>query len=240
MKKQNPLILSIPNPCTENWAEMSIVDKGRFCSHCRAVVTDLTVLSDAAIVRLFEQEPDTHCIRAFASQLNRPLTLPVQNPTRFYRIALALGLTIMMAGTAGAYARPKAPLSEQNYLLHPDDTTKQNAGSDSSGFSGVVMTNKGDSLDGVLVHLKKDGVLYKAVLTDEQGSFSFWVDNPGSYQLEFKKQGFAVRTVNVSTTNPYIKKGLTIRMLYAQFYQTKHAQDRVMSGPPPIPNRRVK
>lgn len=235
MKKQNPLILSIQNPCNENWAEMSIVDKGRFCSHCQAVVKDLTVLSDAAIVRLFEQEPDTHCIRAFASQLDRPLSLPVQSPTRFYRIAVALGLSIMMAGAADAYARPKAPLSEQNYLLN--ESRNNNSGDDSLKIWGIVMNKSGVVMDDVVVHLRKNGMIRQALMTDEEGRFELKVDSAGTYQMDFTRKGFVVRTINVSTDNPGIKKGLTIRLEPMSSREPIHQQ--IMSGPPPIPNRRA-
>lgn len=190
MKKQNPLLLSIPNPCHENWAEMTVVDKGRFCNHCQKTVTDITGMSDAAIVQLFQTQSTSHCIRAFSSQLNRPIILPAQAPTRLYRIAVALGLTIMMAGAADAYARPKAPLVEQNYLLDTGDSTKrETVVGDSITISGVVVDETGAPFGGVIVKVMQGGLLKSGTITEDDGTFNL-VLFKGDYELEFSSASY--------------------------------------------------
>lgn len=44
-------LISIPEPCHENWNDMSITDKGRFCSSCSKVVVDFTNRSKASILQ---------------------------------------------------------------------------------------------------------------------------------------------------------------------------------------------
>ncbi|MFA6152178.1 MAG: carboxypeptidase-like regulatory domain-containing protein [Chitinophagaceae bacterium] len=212
MKKQNPIILTIPQPCHENWGEMTVVDKGRFCSHCQKTVTDLTWMSDAAIVQLFQQQSASHCIRAFSSQLNRTITLPPQAPTRFYRIAVALGLTIMMAGAADAYARPKAPLVEQNYLLDTGDSTKkETGGGDSITISGVVVDETGAAFGGVIVKVMQGGLLKSGTITEDDGTFSLMLFN-GNYELEFSSSSYKIEKYHFNKKTR--DKIISIKMSY--------------------------
>ena len=44
-------LISIPEPCHENWNDMSITEKGRYCSSCSKVVIDFTNRSKASILQ---------------------------------------------------------------------------------------------------------------------------------------------------------------------------------------------
>lgn len=201
MKKKNPILLSIPNPCHENWAEMTVVDKGRFCSHCQKTVTDITGMSDAAVIQLFQQQNHTHCIRAFSSQLNRTITLPPQAPTRFYRIAVALGLTIMMAGAADAYARPKAPLVEQSYLLDTGDSTKkETGGGDSITIRGVVLDEAYNPFPDVVVKVMQGGLIKGGTITKNDGGFEIIIkdSNTNNYQISVSTVGYNNKVLLIS------------------------------------------
>lgn len=44
-------LISIPDPCHENWNDMTIQEKGRFCSSCSKVVIDFTNRSKASILQ---------------------------------------------------------------------------------------------------------------------------------------------------------------------------------------------
>jgi hypothetical protein len=49
------LLISIPEPCHENWNEMLPCEKGAFCSACSKVVIDFTNLSDEEVKNYFFQ-----------------------------------------------------------------------------------------------------------------------------------------------------------------------------------------
>ncbi|MES2274632.1 MAG: carboxypeptidase-like regulatory domain-containing protein [Bacteroidota bacterium] len=42
--------ISIPEPCSQRWNEMTPVDKGRHCTHCCKTVTDFTAMSNQQII----------------------------------------------------------------------------------------------------------------------------------------------------------------------------------------------
>src|SRR5476651_1728103 len=42
--------ISIPNPCSQNWQDMTPDQNGRHCAHCCKTVTDFTRMSDQQII----------------------------------------------------------------------------------------------------------------------------------------------------------------------------------------------
>ncbi len=47
-------MITIPNPCSENWNKMNKTQKGRFCESCNHVVVDFTKMTDEKIKTYFE------------------------------------------------------------------------------------------------------------------------------------------------------------------------------------------
>jgi len=46
-------MITVPNPCNENWNSMKPQIQGRFCSSCQLVVTDFTKMDDQEIIHYF-------------------------------------------------------------------------------------------------------------------------------------------------------------------------------------------
>jgi hypothetical protein len=42
MKKPAPILITIPEPCTQDWNEMQPVPGGRYCAHCQKAVVDFS------------------------------------------------------------------------------------------------------------------------------------------------------------------------------------------------------
>lgn len=222
MNKQKPLILEIPKPCNESWAEMTPMGLGRFCAHCQKTVTDISQMSDAQVLQLFQRNPDTHCIRAFASQLNRPINLPIQEPTRFYRIAVALGLTLVMAVAADTYARPRPPLVEQNYLLADDDSAKkENVSEDTLVIRGVVLDETNNPFPGVVVKLMQGGLIKGGTVTEDDGSFeikSYKKLARNEFSLEFSSNGYITNLISGFNTNFKNYGNIKVKMVLKRKY----------------------
>ncbi len=73
MFKAKKIQLEIPKPCSENWEEMHVVERGRFCDLCQKTVIDFSILSDAEIIAYFKKSKSEVCGRVRASQLHRDL-----------------------------------------------------------------------------------------------------------------------------------------------------------------------
>lgn len=65
-------VLNIPQPCHENWNEMTPEKKGRFCGSCQKIVVDFTQMSDEQVKNYLLSNVNT-CGRFYASQIGRPL-----------------------------------------------------------------------------------------------------------------------------------------------------------------------
>lgn len=96
MKNQN-YIISIPEPCQEDWNSMIPDPNGKFCKSCNKSVIDFTNKTDIEIHEIMMEHKDKKvCGHLKTSQVNRPLALIIpyhhlpQNlsPTRAFAMAL--------------------------------------------------------------------------------------------------------------------------------------------------------
>ena len=95
MKKQ--FQISIPNPCHQNWHEMNIVEKGRFCDSCQKNVIDFTMQSDTAILRAVENAEHL-CGRFLPDQLDRIL-IQRKEKAMFWQVGMASFLGFIGLGS---------------------------------------------------------------------------------------------------------------------------------------------
>lgn len=81
MKKETPIKLEIPKPCTENWNSMSPTEKGRHCEKCATIVTDFSKMSDGDIINFLAEGKGSGCGNFKNSQINRSIQkdLPVKH-----------------------------------------------------------------------------------------------------------------------------------------------------------------
>jgi len=79
------LQLSIPEPCHENWQQMTPTEQGRFCNACAKEVVDFSMMTDTEVLNYFTSL--THekvCGRALPSQLERTITKPKDPKKRLF------------------------------------------------------------------------------------------------------------------------------------------------------------
>ncbi len=63
------ITINIPKPCSENWNEMTIQEKGRFCLACQTTVIDFSKMSKEEIIEFFKNPPQKVCGRFKQDQL---------------------------------------------------------------------------------------------------------------------------------------------------------------------------
>ncbi len=98
MKKQN-YIISIPEPCHEDWNSMTPDANGKFCNSCSKSVIDFTNKTDTEIHNMMiARKNERICGHFKKTQVNRPLSLHVSfyalpqnmSPAMVFAIALFL------------------------------------------------------------------------------------------------------------------------------------------------------
>ena len=86
--------ITIPEPCNEDWNQMTATQKGAYCKSCAKEVIDFTRISKSELARKIKHGQNL-CGRFKANQLNTPL--PSVTRSNFQRNAAMLGFTSLLS-----------------------------------------------------------------------------------------------------------------------------------------------
>ena len=67
--------ITIPEPCDQKWSEMQACGSNRFCNKCEKQIIDFTYYSDAALIKVIEENEGRICGKFTKDQLDRELIL---------------------------------------------------------------------------------------------------------------------------------------------------------------------
>ncbi|RZJ83917.1 MAG: hypothetical protein EOO20_21950 [Chryseobacterium sp.] len=155
-------------PCHENWAAMTAVDKGRFCSACEKKVFDFTGSSDRQIALVLKNS-DNACGRFTTSQLNRKLVIPREKDSlRLATGAAVMSLFVLGEGRATAQSHAAIEMDQSLGKVQVKDLS-----SEKILIKGKVSDMDQIPLPGIQVSIKNSTV---SVLTDFDGDFSIMVN----------------------------------------------------------------
>lgn len=87
MKKS--IVISIPEPCHEDWAKMTPTEKGKFCNSCAKEVVDFTNKTDEDLVKILSKNKNL-CGRIKHSQLDREVKLERKSGASFAPLAASM------------------------------------------------------------------------------------------------------------------------------------------------------
>jgi hypothetical protein len=88
--KQHTMI-TIPNPCHEDWNKMNPQEKGRLCDKCCKVVVDFREKTTEQILGFFKEKIGQKVCGRFKAEQVQPALVPVRiNRTRTFLAALVL------------------------------------------------------------------------------------------------------------------------------------------------------
>jgi hypothetical protein len=174
----NSIMLSIPNPCSENWNKMTPQEKGRFCDTCQKCVVDFTAMTDAAVLDYFNKNNGKICGRFDKRQLDRVLII---NDKRFQkRFNIAASLLFLSSLGFGNTVKHDAvsPLKILQFDTQKWVTKKSSLQpnesilTDSVTIKGRVFTSDTlrEPLVGASILLKGTTI---GVIADENGDFTF-------------------------------------------------------------------
>jgi CarboxypepD_reg-like domain len=171
----NALMLSIPNPCSENWNNMTPQEKGRFCDACQKCVVDFTAMSDAAVLDYFNKNNGKVCGRFDKRQLDRMLIINDIRYQKRFNIAASL-LFLSSLGFANT-VKPNAvmPLRVQQFyaksnLLETSISASHETSSDEMiTIKGNVIDSMKEAMVGASVVLKGTTI---GTIADIDGEFT--------------------------------------------------------------------
>lgn len=100
--------IGIPEPCHENWNQMTPVEQGRYCASCQKTVIDFTYSSDREILEHLSRSGEQVCGRFENGQLNRTLATTTANS-----YSSSARFSLLMAGMI-AWSVMQAQTDERN------------------------------------------------------------------------------------------------------------------------------
>ncbi|KAB8153582.1 hypothetical protein EZY14_010130 [Kordia sp. TARA_039_SRF] len=201
--KQPQLQISIPEPCHENWNEMSPTEKGRFCKVCTKEVIDFTSKSDEEIINHVKKHNNA-CGRFYPSQLNRKLIADRKKRNHWLSYAASLLLPMTLFSQEKTADKENPTKVEQldslqfkrldiNSALQRKAKTQKNVSS--LQIKGVVQDEKGIPFPGVTITVNNEKV---NKTTDFDGNFSINV-RAGSV-LTFSYFGYKTKELKINAS----------------------------------------
>jgi hypothetical protein len=213
--------ISIPQPCHENWQEMTVVDKGRFCNSCQKKVFDFTSSSDREIINAFEKN-NKLCGRFLGSQLNRDLVKPKEKSSLWLAVTTAL-ISLIGLNEVKAQKTTKTEQTDKKVLNDTDGNQCIEI-----EFSGVVSDNVGP-LPGANIAIKGTSIKGMAIhtSTDIDGNFKIKCKTGDTLVISFVGYEDKVLVVENSNKMKIVLEGIESEIIYAgspdaQFYKRLH------------------
>lgn len=164
--------VSIPEPCHENWNEMTPREQGRFCAVCTKTVVDFSVMSDAELFNTIKNGAANMCGHFHKDQLDRTISAPkkprwILQP--FWKYFVGLFLFIKPAG-AKAQGKPVcAPVvPPPTHVKVGTIAVDRRPANIEKEITGTVMNSNNEKLTGVVVNVKGTT---RYTITDSKGNF---------------------------------------------------------------------
>lgn len=171
---QKKVHLTIPEPCHENWNQMTPQDKGRFCGSCQKQVVDFTTMTDQQLIRFFteKKEEGSVCGRFHNDQLQRDIITPRKTipwVKYFFQIALP---AFLVSAKAQAQGKIKSTVENVRSNEQVELIGKIAAPIEQSQktylLQGRITDSKGNGISFASVFIKE---LPKGVMTDSAGYY---------------------------------------------------------------------
>lgn len=173
MPKSRSIQLSIPTPCSQNWEEMSVNDKGRFCSSCNKSVIDFRNYSDQQLVDFFKRSKGNVCGHFRDNQLEKPMHNSQNRPLSPLLISAAMAIGF----GNNLYATGKqihSPVIQEVLNTEKKNEKNNSIARDSTRFISGKIVDQLTKLQVSGATLLIEGGRF-AITADEKGTFSFFV-----------------------------------------------------------------
>jgi len=199
--KKSPII-SIPQPCKENWDQMPIKGQGRDCSKCEKNIRDFTKMSDNELIALIRSNKSL-CGRFSPEQLNRHLVADRKKliPTfNLYAVAAGFGALICFPSFGAENASSSTTVDLIEVISGSAALPQQIDENNKDTLTRIMAYDRSRQIviPNITVMFYDDqGALVDAVLSDKSGV----IDYPTKTLEEFR-----VHEIRISTSEEYKDK----------------------------------
>jgi hypothetical protein len=190
--------LSIPEPCHQNWNEMTPTQQGRFCKSCAKQVVDFSTMSDTQVLHYFSNiKNENVCGRAYPDQLERAISIPKEPKKKlfwYWNYITMLFLFFSKTNTAKAQGGIKIVVESKHDAAKQDRITKGEIAVNTNRIiTGKIIDQAGQPLAGASIIIKgsKNGTS-----ADVNGFYKINVDTKSDI-LEITAVGFERKEIKL-------------------------------------------
>lgn len=203
--------ISIPEPCHENWHEMTPNEKGRFCQSCQKTVVDFTQMTNQQLYQAILHSGNQLCGHFHADQLNTPIYEKPSSISNWKRYLAGIVFpALLMSKSAKAQMGIIACTSEKELSTQPATLEKGGKPIRSYTISGQVVSEGSPvAFASVLIEGTNRGVQ-----CDSLGRFQLKASTKDSLvSLLFSSIGFDEKRIMLAIpTNNFILSDMSIEV----------------------------
>ncbi len=211
MKNPSYIQINIPQPCHEDWTQMTSQQQGRFCDSCQKCVVDFTNYTDTELHRfLQEHQGEKVCGRFKNTQLNRAINIPPQPHSTIYKWIVAAGLALVISAVPNSPTFAQAPVQQEQLHEVPFVQNKKEVDTsiitDPVNISGNVLDERKEPIYGAIAALMAGDETIGGAATDTNGQFSITIDKSDiqddiKYQLIINSIGYQRQIILLNKNN---------------------------------------
>ena len=193
------LKLHIPEPCHENWQNMTQQEQGRFCGSCQKTVVDFSIMTDQEVLNYFNTASHNVCGRFSNDQLNKELTV-TEKKKRFslaYIWNVILATLLITEANAQVKPKPKKPVTINTWEGREMGKVAFIPGKREDAIipvetkGKVVDAQNNQPISGASISIKGAS---GGTMTDTAGNFRLKVEKKDSLVLVFSAIGYEPQT----------------------------------------------
>ncbi|MDM1043293.1 carboxypeptidase-like regulatory domain-containing protein [Myroides sp. 1354] len=192
-------IIQIPKPCSEDWNQMTPLEKGRFCVSCEKEIYDFSTYTKQEFINRIKKG-DKLCGRIPVKFLNTELNDDLYE-TKGFRfnglVATFVNLLILTAATT-VQAQEKRTTEQLSFRMDQSKNENESILSQERVLKGVVVDEEKNALPGAVVAIFDTE--YK-VETDVFGKFEFVIPEDSGKQLDLSVSFIGLDTQIITVTD---------------------------------------
>ncbi len=197
--------IRIPEPCHENWGNMSPTEKGRFCTSCSKEVIDFSKMSAREVSNFLKGKKNV-CGKVRQDQLNHA----IYSQERSWQVnwALAIGIGSLLFVSIPLYAQshiPQVNIVEQDTIVNTEILEGIDS-QDNLSITGTILDEMEDPLPFTNVILQEflssKWVNLRGTTTDLDGYFKLEIPKEfmkRKLRLEFSYIGYETQRIPIDT-----------------------------------------
>lgn len=195
-------ILSVPEPCSEDWNAMSETEKGRYCAVCDKTLVNFAEMSDEQIAKTIEDKKskgEKVCGHFRNDQLNRPLHTVLQYSRQYISLPVIASSAMLLSSIHIEEAQNRNFHRTTGVLVVKNPRHLENV------LHGQVLDERGKPVQYASIQAFNNEII-EPVYTDKDGKFTLITSETENIILfaSYRNKSSSTILIPLLSNAPYI------------------------------------